>query len=60
VALETTWLALLGLAFLVPAVPAVQTVLGGTTGRGLVPVLQRTGTAELAYAAGIFLALLVV
>ncbi|HEX5772561.1 MAG TPA: 1,4-dihydroxy-2-naphthoate polyprenyltransferase [Nocardioidaceae bacterium] len=60
VALETTWLALLGLAFLVPAVPAVQTVLGGTTGRGLVPVLQRTGTAELVYAAGIFLALLVV
>ena len=60
VVLETTWLALLGLAFLVPAVPAVQTVLGGTTGRGLVPVLQRTGTAELVYAAGIFLALLVV
>jgi 1,4-dihydroxy-2-naphthoate polyprenyltransferase len=60
VALETTWVALLGLAFLVPAVPAVQTVLGGTTGRGLVPVLQRTGTAELVYAAGIFLALLVV
>ena len=60
VALETTWLALLGLAFLVPAVPAVQTVLGGTTGRGLVPVLQRTGTAELVYAVGIFLALLVV
>ena len=60
VALETTWLALLGLAFLVPAVPAVQTVLRGTTGRGLVPVLQRTGTAELVYAAGIFLALLVV
>jgi 1,4-dihydroxy-2-naphthoate octaprenyltransferase len=59
VVLETTWLALLGLAFLVPAVPAVRTVLWGTTGRGLVPVLQRTGTAELVYAAGIFLALLV-
>jgi 1,4-dihydroxy-2-naphthoate octaprenyltransferase len=59
IALETSWLALLGLAFLVPGVPAVRTVLGGTTGRGLVPVLQKTGTAELLYAAGIFLALLI-
>jgi 1,4-dihydroxy-2-naphthoate octaprenyltransferase len=58
VAIETSWLALLGLVFLAPAVPAVRTVLGGTTGGGLVPVLQRTGTAELLYAAGIFLGLL--
>ena len=58
VVLQTTWLCFVALAFLVPAVPALRLVLGGTTGRGLVPVLQRTGTAELVYAAGIFLALL--
>jgi 1,4-dihydroxy-2-naphthoate octaprenyltransferase len=58
VILETTRLALLALVFLVPAWAAVRTVLAGTTGRGLVPVLQRTGTAELLYAAGLFLALL--
>ncbi|HWJ81932.1 MAG TPA: 1,4-dihydroxy-2-naphthoate polyprenyltransferase [Nocardioides sp.] len=46
----TTWWALLGLAFAAPAVPALRTVLGGTTGRGLVPVLQGTGLAELAWA----------
>ncbi|HEX6877663.1 MAG TPA: 1,4-dihydroxy-2-naphthoate polyprenyltransferase [Nocardioidaceae bacterium] len=59
VVLVTTPLALLALAFLVPAVPALRLVLGGTTGRGLVPVLQRTGTAELVYAGGLFLALLI-
>ena len=58
VALETTWLALLAVVFLVPAVPALRLVLGGTTGRGLVPVLQRTGTAELVYGGVLFLALL--
>jgi 1,4-dihydroxy-2-naphthoate octaprenyltransferase len=57
--LQTTWPALLGLAFLVPAGRAVRTVLAGTTGRELVPVLQATGVAELVYAAGIFLGLLV-
>jgi 1,4-dihydroxy-2-naphthoate octaprenyltransferase len=56
--IQTSWLALLALAFLVPAVPAVRTVLGGTTGRGLVPVLQKTGLAELFYAAGMFVGLL--
>jgi len=59
VVLETTWLALVALAFLFPLAPALRIVLGGTTGRGLVPVLQRTGTAELVYAAGLFVALLV-
>src|SRR5512145_952543 len=54
VVLETTWLALVALAFLFPLAPALSIVLGGTTGRGLVPVLQRTGTAELVYAAGLF------
>lgn len=58
VVLETSWLALLGLVFLVPAVPSLRLVLGGTTGRALVPVLQRTGTAELLYAAGLFVGLL--
>jgi 1,4-dihydroxy-2-naphthoate octaprenyltransferase len=57
--LQTAWPALLGLAFLVPAGRAVRTVLGGTTGRELVPVLQATGVAELVYAGGIFLGLLV-
>ena len=57
--LQTTWLALLALVFLVPAVQAVRTVLDGTTGRGLVPVLQKTGTAELLYAAGLFVGLLI-
>ena len=59
VVLETTWLALVALAFLFPLAPALSIVLGGTTGRGLVPVLQRTGTAELVYASGLFVALLV-
>jgi len=58
-ALDTSRLALLGLVFVVPAVPAVRLVLSGTTGRELVPVLQRTGLAELAYALGVFVGLLV-
>jgi 1,4-dihydroxy-2-naphthoate octaprenyltransferase len=56
--IQTSWPALLALVFLVPAVPAVRTVLAGTTGRGLVPVLQETGLAELLYAAGMFVGLL--
>jgi len=59
VALETTWLTVLALLFAVPAVPALRRVLGGTTGSELVPVLQRTGTAQLVYATGLFLALLI-
>jgi 1,4-dihydroxy-2-naphthoate octaprenyltransferase len=35
------------------------TVLGGAVGPALVPVLQRTGLGELAYAAGLFVGLLV-
>jgi 1,4-dihydroxy-2-naphthoate octaprenyltransferase len=50
VATATTWTALTGLGFLVPALPALRTVVRGTTGAGLVPVLQQTGTAELAWA----------
>jgi 1,4-dihydroxy-2-naphthoate octaprenyltransferase len=58
VALSTSLLALLGLVFVLPAVPATRLVLTGTTGRELVPVLQKTGVAELLYAAGVFVGLL--
>ena len=53
VAVSTTWLALLGLAFLLPLVPALRTVLGGATGPALVPVLQQTGVAEMVWALGV-------
>ena len=58
-ALATTWWALLGLVYLLPAVPVARVVLNGTTGRELVPVLQKTGVAELLYATGVFAGLLV-
>ncbi|WP_418061975.1 1,4-dihydroxy-2-naphthoate polyprenyltransferase [Pimelobacter simplex] len=50
VAALTTWWALLGLGFLLPAVPATRVVLGGARGPGLIPVLQKTGVAELVWA----------
>jgi 1,4-dihydroxy-2-naphthoate octaprenyltransferase len=59
VALATTWWALLGLVFLVPAGRAVRTVTGGATGPRLVRVLQLTGTAELLLSVGLFAGLLV-
>ncbi|WP_372727185.1 1,4-dihydroxy-2-naphthoate polyprenyltransferase [Nocardioides sp.] len=59
VAAVTTWWALVGLGFLVVAVPALRTVLGGATGPGLVPVLQQTGLAELAWATLVAVALVV-
>ncbi|MCL2541959.1 MAG: 1,4-dihydroxy-2-naphthoate polyprenyltransferase [Nocardioidaceae bacterium] len=46
----TTWWALLGLVFLVPAGRGVLTVRSGATGPRLIPVLQKTGLAELAWA----------
>jgi 1,4-dihydroxy-2-naphthoate octaprenyltransferase len=55
VALEAGFLALLGLAFLVTAVPATRAVLSGADGRALIPVLQQVGVAEILYAAGLFL-----
>jgi 1,4-dihydroxy-2-naphthoate polyprenyltransferase len=58
VALTTSRLALLGLVFVGPGLPAARVVLGGAVGRDLVPVLQRTGLAELLYAAGLLLGLL--
>lgn len=57
VALSTTPIALLGLVFAIMAVPATRLVLAGAAGRELVPVLQRTGLAELLYAAGMLLGL---
>jgi 1,4-dihydroxy-2-naphthoate octaprenyltransferase len=50
VAASTTWWGLLGLGFLLPAVPGVRTVLSGAVGPALVPVLQSTGLAELVWA----------
>lgn len=50
VAALTTWWALVGLGFLVLAGRGLRTVLGGATGPGLIPVLQTTGVAELAWA----------
>ncbi len=54
-----TWWAALGLVFLVAAVPAARTVLSGAQGRELIPVLQAAGVAELLYAVGLFVGLLV-
>jgi len=50
VAVSTTGWALVGLGFLVPALPGLRTVLGGAAGPGLIPVLQQTGLAELVWA----------
>lgn len=50
VAVSTTWWALVGLGFFLPAVRALRTVLSGAVGPALVPVLQSTGLAELAWA----------
>ncbi|MAS56320.1 MAG: 1,4-dihydroxy-2-naphthoate polyprenyltransferase [Pimelobacter sp.] len=50
VAVSTTGWALVGLGFLVPALPGLRTVLGGAVGPGLIPVLQQTGLAELVWA----------
>jgi 1,4-dihydroxy-2-naphthoate polyprenyltransferase len=50
VAASTSWWALLGLGFLVPALRGVRTVMSGAVGPALVPVLQSTGLAELVWA----------
>lgn len=60
VAAATTWWALVGLVFLAVAGPAVRTVLDGAVGPGLIPVLQRTGLAELIWAALVAVPLFVV
>ena len=50
VAVSTTWWALVGLGFLLVAVPAARTVASGALGPALIPVLAGTGRAELAWA----------
>ena len=50
-AASTTWWALLGLGFLAVALPAVRVVVAGASGPALIPVLQKTGLAELLWAA---------
>ena len=50
VAVATTWCVLVGLGFLLLAAPGLRAVLGGARGPALVPVLQQTGLAELAWA----------
>ena len=63
VALTTTWWVLLGLAAAPATVRALRLVLGhgldGARGPALVPVLQLTGVAELLYAAGVFVGVVV-
>jgi 1,4-dihydroxy-2-naphthoate octaprenyltransferase len=53
VALATTWWALLGLVYAVPAVRAARVVRSGAGGPGLIPTLQLTGIAELLYGLGL-------
>ncbi len=60
VAGSTTWWALLGLGFFLPAVRGVRTVLSGAVGPALVPVLQSTGLAELVWAVLVAVPLVVV
>jgi 1,4-dihydroxy-2-naphthoate octaprenyltransferase len=57
VAGSTTWWALLGLGFALPAVRGLRTVLSGAVGPALVPVLQSTGLAELVWATLVAVAL---
>jgi 1,4-dihydroxy-2-naphthoate polyprenyltransferase len=59
VAYVTTPYALVGVGFLVLALPATRTVLRGATGPALIPVLQQTGLAELVWAALVTAGLLV-
>ena len=58
VAVATTWWVLLGAVFLLPAAQAARVVTGGATGAELVPVLRLTGAAELQYALGMLVGLL--
>ena len=58
IALTTTTWALLGFAYLIPGAKAVGMVRRGAEGRDLIPVLALTGTAELLYAVGAFVGLL--
>lgn len=57
-AAATTWWVVLGLGFGVSAASAARTVLAGTSSTALVGALKQTGTAELVYALGVFVGLL--
>jgi 1,4-dihydroxy-2-naphthoate octaprenyltransferase len=59
IAAATTWCVLVGVGFVLIAAPALRTVLGGARGPALVPVLQQTGLAELAWAVLVASALVV-
>ncbi|MFZ2501221.1 MAG: 1,4-dihydroxy-2-naphthoate polyprenyltransferase [Nocardioides sp.] len=59
VAASTTWTALAGLGFLLVAVRPTRSVLAGASGPALIPVLQQTGFAELAWSALVSFGLLV-
>jgi 1,4-dihydroxy-2-naphthoate octaprenyltransferase len=50
VAAATTWWALIGLGFLAVGLQGVRLVRGGAAGPALIPVLQKTGVAELLWA----------
>lgn len=52
----TTWWALLGLLGVVLIGPGLKRVLGGATGRDLIPVIQSTGMAEVALSLGLLAA----
>jgi 1,4-dihydroxy-2-naphthoate octaprenyltransferase len=57
-AATTSWWALLGLLALATLIPPLVTVFSGAVGPALIRVLKATGLAELNYALGIFLGLL--
>lgn len=59
VAASTTWWALLGLVALAPGLRATRTVLGGAAGPALITVLAQTGVAELLYAVGLSVGVLI-
>ena len=60
VAATTTWWALIGLGFLVVGLQGIRIVRGGAAGPALIPVLQKTGVAELLWAVLVAVPLFVV
>ncbi|MGV8908794.1 MAG: 1,4-dihydroxy-2-naphthoate polyprenyltransferase [Propionicimonas sp.] len=59
VAATSSWWALLGWFMILALIGPIRAVVGGATGRALIPVLKQTGLAELACAAGLFVGLLI-
>jgi 1,4-dihydroxy-2-naphthoate octaprenyltransferase len=59
IALTTTWWVMLGAVYVLPAAMAVRVVVREAQGADLVPVLQLAGAAELQYALGASVGLLV-